>query len=177
MTVKQQVIKKETRASNVFYWDRTLGLICDYIYEQTGCVKCKKRKFCSRDGDKWSCLAYNEIAKHLNHIKYPSSRGNIGKWETKTVRDQITRGMRPLSDKEKAERKQKRNDQRDSEVVWETHERTEGTEEMMRVIEDEFGSTHIAVGADVDVILDSLRKEIITFHNNGKSVSVLLMPV
>ena len=85
--------------------------------------------------------------------------------------------MRPLSDKEKAERKQQLNDQRDSEVVWETHERTEGTEEMMRVVEDEFGSTHIAVGADVDVILDSLRKEIITFHNNGKSVSVLLMPV
>ena len=85
--------------------------------------------------------------------------------------------MRPLSDKEKAERKQKRNDQRDSEVVLETHERTEGTEEMMRVVENEFGSTHIAVGADVDVILDSLRKEIITFHNNGKSVSVLLMPV
>ena len=175
--MKQRNIKKETRGRNLGDRSNTLGLICDYIYEQTGCVKCRKRKFCSRDGDKWSCLPYNNIAKHLNHIKHPSSRGNIGKWETKTVRDQITRRIRPLSDREKAGRKQQLNDQLDSEVVLETHERTEGTEEMMRVIEDEFGSTHIAVGADVDVILDSLRKEIITFHNNGKSVSVLLMPV
>ena len=175
--MEQQNIKKETRARNVNYHSKTLGLICDYIYEQTGCVKCRKRKFCSRDGDKWSCLPYNNIANHLNHIKYPSSRGNIGKWDIKPVREQITRGMRPLSDKEKAERRQQLNDQRDSEVVLETHERTEGTEEMMRVIEDEFGSIHIVVGADVDVILDSLRKEITTFHNNGKSVSVLLVPV
>ena len=139
-------------------------------------MKCRKRKFCSRDGDYWSCLPYNNIAKHLNHIEHPSSRGNIGKWETKTVRDQITRRIRPLSDLEKAERKQQLNDQRDSEVVWETHERTEGTEEMMRVIEDEFGSIHIAVGADVDAILDRLRKEITARHNNGQGVSVLLVP-
>ena len=174
--MKQQNIKKETRARNVDYHSKTLGLICDYIYEQTGCVKCKKRKFCSRDGDKLSCLAYNEIAKHLNHIKHPSSRGNIGKWETKTVRDQITRRIRPLSDLEKAERKQQLNDQRHSEVVWETHERTAGTEEMMGVVEDEFGSTHLAVGADVDVILDRLRKEITARHNNGHGVIVLLVP-
>ena len=46
----------------------------------------------------------------------------------------------------------------------------------MGVVEDEFGSTHLAVGADVDVILDRLRKEITARHNNGQGVSVLLVP-
>ena len=87
--------------------------------------------------------------------------------------------MKEIKEKDwngRQERKQQLNDQRHSEVVWETHERTAGTEEMMGVVEDEFGSTHLAVGADVDVILDRLRKEITARHNNGQGVSVLLVP-
>jgi hypothetical protein len=77
-------ITKETRARNSFARFRTRKLITEYIYDQTGCKTCKLGEFCSRDGDKRSCLTYGNIASHLNHIGHPTSRGN--KWSGKTIR-------------------------------------------------------------------------------------------
>ena len=69
-------ITKETRARNTLARSKTRNLIVQYIYEQTGCEKCRVGHFCSRDGDKWGCLSYNNIAEHLNHIGHPTSQGN-----------------------------------------------------------------------------------------------------
>lgn len=170
-------ITKETRARNTLYRFDTRRKICEYIYEQTGCLTCKGGKsFCSRDGDKWACLPYNDIAQHLNHIGWPTSRGNIGVWETKTVRDQITWGLRKLTEQEKQQRIDELNDQRDSEVVWETHEITDGTQEMLEVIEDKFGTTCIPVNSDIDLFLVGLKKIISTYHDQGMDVNIFHMP-
>ena len=69
-------ITKETRARNLVVRDRTRKVICEYIYEQTACEKCKVGQFCSRDGQYWGCISYTNISEHLNHIGHPTSRGN-----------------------------------------------------------------------------------------------------
>jgi hypothetical protein len=111
-------ITKETRARNTLAWSKTRNLIAEYIHDQTGCNKCKVGHFCSRDGDKWGCVPYGNIASHLNHIGHLTSRGN--KWSNKTVRDQIQRGMRKVSAKGKLEWQKEQDRIRDSEVMWET---------------------------------------------------------
>jgi hypothetical protein len=113
-----QLITKETRARNSLARSKTRNLIVEYIYDQTGCEKCKVGHFCSRDGQFWGCLSYNEIADHLNHIGHPTSRGN--KWSNKTVRDQIQRGMKKVSPAEKLEWQKEQDRIRDSGVIWET---------------------------------------------------------
>ena len=145
-------ITKETRARNVLYRSKTRRMICEYIYEQTGCMKCRQGKFCSRDGNKWSCLSYNNIAQYLNHISWPSSRGNTRVWETKTVRDQITWGLRTLTDREKQQRSNTIDQQRDSDVVWDTHQITDGTQELVEILRQSFGSVLVPVGSDVDLM-------------------------
>ncbi len=169
-------ITKETRTRNTLYRFDTRRKICEYIFERTVCEKCKKGHFCSRDGDKWGCLTYNDIAQHLNHIGWPTSRGNVGVWQTKTVRDQITWGLRKLTEQEKQQQINKLNHQRDSEVVWETHEITDGTQEMLEVFEDTFGTTYIPVDSDIDSFLVSLKNIISTYHNQGKDVNIIHMP-
>jgi hypothetical protein len=111
-------ITKETRARNLVVRDRTRKVICEYIYEQTACEKCKVGHFCSRDGDKWGCVPYGNIASHLNHIDHPTSLGN--KWSNKTVRDQIQRGMKKVTSAEKLQWQKEQDRIRDSEVIWET---------------------------------------------------------
>jgi hypothetical protein len=111
-------ITKETRARNLVVRDRTRKVICEYIYEQTACEKCKVGHFCSRDGDKWGCVPYGNIASHLNHIDHPTSLGN--KWSNKTVRDQIQRGMKKVTSAEKLQWQKEQDRIRDSEVMWET---------------------------------------------------------
>ena len=111
-------ISKETRARNTLAWSKTRNLIGEYIYDQTGCNKCKVGHFCSRDGDKWGCVPYGNIASHFNHIGHLTSRGN--KWSNKTVRDQIQRGMKKVTSAEKLEWQKEQDRIRDSEVIWET---------------------------------------------------------
>jgi hypothetical protein len=169
-------IKKETRSRNVLYRSKTRRKICEYIYEQTGCEKCRKGEFCSRDGDKWGCLPYNNIAQQLNHIGWATSRGNIGKWNIKTIRDQITWGLRELTEQEKQKRVEKLNQQRNASFVWDYHEFTEGTEQMLVYVEDKFGSVDVPIGSDVDSLLDNLKEVINGHHKQGKDVSILHVP-
>ena len=150
--MEQRNLSKETRAINVVYRSKTRRQICEYIYGQTGCEKCRKGEFCSRDGNKWSCLSYNNIAQHLNHISWPSSRGNTRVWETKTVRDQITWGLRTLTDREKQQRSNTIDQQRDSDVVWDTHQITDGTQELVEILRQSFGSVLVPVGSDIDLM-------------------------
>ena len=166
-----QLITKETRARNSLARSKTRNLIVEYIYDQTGCENCKRRKFCSRDGDKWGCLTYGNIASHLNHIGHPTSRGN--KWSNKTVRDQVTWGMRKVTEKEKEKRIEDKNKNRNEEVVWETHELTDTTEKMLGELERKFQTTTVEPDQDIEVFLNDLRQKIITNHKRGCSVTVI----
>ncbi|MDB2646784.1 hypothetical protein N9Y97_07920 [Pseudomonadales bacterium] len=166
-----QLITKETRARNSLARSKTRNLIVEYIYDQTGCEKCKVGHFCSRDGDKWGCLTYGNIASHLNHIGHPTSRGN--KWSNKTVRDQVTWGMRKVTEKEKEKRIEDKNKNRNEEVVWETHELTDTTEKMIGELERKFQTTTVEPDQDIEVFLNDLRQEIITSHKRGWSVTVI----
>ena len=174
--MEQQNITKQTRARNVLYRSKTRRVICGYIYEQTGCMKCRQGEFCSRDGNKWGCLPYNNIAQHLNHIGWPTSRGNTGVWETKTIRDQITWGLRKLTEQDEQERVEQLNQQRDATFVWDYHALTEEIQEGMVLLGDEFGSVVVPVGSDVDLLLDNLKKVIRDYHQQGMDVSILHVP-
>lgn len=167
-------ITKETIARNTLAFSKTIKLVSKYIYEQTDCEKCKVGHFCSRDGDKWGCLSYNNIAEHLNYIGHPTSRGN--KWSNKTVRDQITKGVRKLTEQEKQQRIQELDQKRNNEVVWETIEITDGTQEMFDNLENEFGSIFVPVGIDIEVFLVDLKKIITRYHDQGMDVNILHMP-
>ncbi len=168
-------ITKETRARNTLARSKTRNLIVQYIYEQTGCEKCKVGHFCSRDGDKWGCLSYNNIAEHLNHIGHPTSRGN--NWVIKTVRDQVTWGKRKITEQEKEKRIEQENKKRNEEVIWETHELTNITEQMLDELKKEFHTTQVAPGEDVDFLLDELRQTITESHERGSSVSIIRMEI
>ena len=164
-------ITQETRARNTLYWSRTMNLIKNYIYEQTECENCKSGNFCSRDGDKWGCLTYGNIASHLNHIDHPTSRGN--KWSGKTIKDQVTKGMRKVTEQEKKKWTEEEDKRRNKEVIWETHELTDTTEKMLETLTREFQTTLVDPDQDIEVFLDDLRQEIITNHKRGWSVTVI----
>ena len=164
-------ITKETRARNTLYWSRTMNLIKNYIYEQTECENCKSGNFCSRDGDKWGCLTYGNIASHLNHIDHPTSRGN--KWSGKTIKDQVTKGMRKVTEQEKKKWTEEEDKRRNKEVIWETHELTDTTEKMLETLKREFQTTLVDPDQDIEVFLNDLRQEIITNHKIGWSVTVI----
>ena len=174
-TMEQRNIKKETRARNLLYRYRTLQEIKDYIYEQTGCEKCRRGEFCSRDGDKWGCLSYNNIAQHLNHIRHPSSRGNTGLWQTKTVRDQITLGKRVLTEQEKLERKKQRDRERDEQVVWEYYDaESYGEVELLSEHLSRIGVSVAKKGSNVDDVTESVREKINWYHQRGRDVSIIV---
>lgn len=174
-------ITKETRSRNTIFRFRTRKLITEYIYEVTSCEKCKSGEFCSRDGDKWGCLPYGNIASHLNHIGHPTSRGN--RWSNKTVRDQITWGMRRVTEKEKQDRIERENKKRNEEVNWETHELTNSTEEILGELKKEFYTIQVAPSEDIDSFLNELRQEIAKksqeglvskHHTNGDTTNLIV---
>lgn len=168
-------IAPETKYRNTSYRIETLRTISNYIYEQTGCNKCWRGKFCPRDGQFWGCLPYNNIAQHLNHIEWPSSRGNIGKWSTKTIRDQITKGIRKRTEREKQQFVDELNQQQNRKFVWDYHKITDGTQAILDTLDSEFGSIFIPVESDVDGLLQEIKETIIRYHETGRDVSVLVV--
>jgi len=166
-------ITKETRERNSRFHQRTLRKICDYIYDQTDCDECRKGIFCSRDGDKWGCLSYNNIAEHLNHIGWKTSRGN--KWQIKTVRDQITKRKRKVAPHEKKRRIDELNKQRNDETFWEVYDQREDMMEMVWDLMNEFGVINVPVGSNVDELLQDLKGKIMNYHRRGQGVSILLL--
>lgn len=170
-----QLITKETRARNSLARSKTRNLIVEYIYDQTGCENCKRRKFCSRDGDKWGCLTYGNIASHLNHIGHPTSRGN--KWSNKTVRDQIQRGMKKVTSAEKLEWQKEQDRIRDSEVIWETVPITtlevfEDIDELMERAEFVANLENIE---DVNAFTKELREHLTKKVELGLELSLILL--
>jgi len=169
-------ISKETRARNTLAWSKTRNLIGEYIYDQTGCNKCKVGHFCSRDGDKWGCLSYNNIAEHLNYIGHPTSRGN--EWSNKTVRDQIQRGMKKVTSAEKLEWQKEQDRIRDSEVIWDTvpiktlPEVFEDIDELMERAEMMSNLENIE---DVNAFTNELREHLTKKVELGLELSLILL--
>ena len=168
-------ITKETRARNTLAWSKTRNLIAEYIHDQTGCNKCKVGHFCSRDGDKWGCVPYGNIASHLNHISHPTSRGN--KWSNKTVRDQIQRGMKKVTSAEKLEWQKEQDRIRDSEVIWETVPITtlevfEDIDELMERAEFVANLENIE---DVNAFTKELREHLTKKVELGLELSLILL--
>lgn len=170
-------ISKETRARNTLAWSKTRNLIGEYIYDQTGCNKCKVGHFCSRNGDKWGCVPYGNIASHLNHIDHPTSRGN--KWSNKTVRDQIQRGMKKVTSAEKLEWQKEQDRIRDSEVIWETVPITtlevfEDIDELMERAEFVANLENIE---DVNAFTKELRERLTKKVELGLELSLILVHI
>jgi hypothetical protein len=168
-------ITKETRARNLVVRDRTRKVICEYIYEQTACEKCKVGHFCSRDGDKWGCVPYGNIASHLNHIDHPTSRGN--KWSNKTVRDQIQRGMKKVTSAEKLEWQKEQDRIRDSEVIWETVPITtlpEVFEDIDELMERAELGTNLENIEDVNAFTNELQEHLTKKVELGLGLSLIL---
>ena len=168
-------ITKETRARNTLAWSKTRNLIAEYIHDQTGCNKCKVGHFCSRDGDKWGCVSYGNIASHFNHIGHPTSRGN--KWSNKTVRDQIQRGMKKVTSAEKLEWQKEQDRIRDSEVIWETVPITtlevfEDIDELMERAEFVANLENIE---DVNAFTNELREHLTKKVELGLELSLILL--
>lgn len=166
---------KETRARNTLARSKTRNLIVKYIYEQTGCEKCKVGHFCSRDGDKWGCLSYNNIAEHLNHIGHPTSQGN--NWVIKTVRDQVTWGKRKVSAKEKLEWQKEQNRIRDSEVIWDTVPSDIFTQELVDVeelLENAELMSNLENIDDVNTFTNELREHLTHKVRLGLELSLIL---
>ena len=79
-------------------------------------------------------------------------------------------------EKEK-ERIEQENKKRNEEVIWETHELTNITEQMLDELKKEFHTTQVAPGEDVDFLLDELRQTITESHERGSSVSIIRMEI
>ena len=168
-------ITKETTARNTLARSKTRNLIVQYIYEQTGCEKCKVGHFCSRDGDKWGCLSYNNIAEHLNYIGHPTSQGN--NWVIKTVRDQVTWGMRKVSAKEKLEWQKEQNRIRDSEVIWDTVPTKTFTQEVVGIdelMERAELMSNLENIVDVNTFTNALREHLTKKVGLGLELSLVL---
>jgi len=168
-------ITKETRARNTLAWSKTRNLIAEYIHDQTGCNKCKVGHFCSRDGDKWGCVPYGNIASHFNHIGHPTSRGN--KWSNKTVRDQIQRGMKKVSPAEKLEWQKEQDRIRDSEVIWDTVPSeifTQGLVKMDELMERAEVMSNLENIDDVNTFTNELREHLAKKVGLGLELSLIL---
>ena len=111
--------KNRNRTKETLYRSKTMQHISKFIYEQSGCEKCAKQQFCSRDGNKWGCgTSYQKIAEHLNDIGHLTSRGN--KWSDRTVSRQFEYISKTVSKKEKQRLIQQQNEQRNEQTYWST---------------------------------------------------------
>ena len=109
--------KNRNRYQETLHRSKTMQHIAKFIYEQSGCEKCGKQQFCSRDGNKWGCkTSYQKIAEHLNDIGHPTSRGN--KWSDRTVSRQFDYVSEQVTEKEKKELIRKQNEQRNAQTYW-----------------------------------------------------------
>jgi hypothetical protein len=122
----------------------------------------------------WGCVSYARIADHLNAEGHKTSRGN--EWQNKTVRDQIQRLAQKVSPAQKKQRLRDRNEQRESEVVWETIERTDIVEKLIEELEQEVISIAVPVGGDVARCLHDLKQLIGTLHEQGRRAQILVVP-
>tara|TARA_R110000772_G_scaffold194240_1_gene305011 strand:+ start:216 stop:767 length:552 start_codon:yes stop_codon:yes gene_type:complete len=178
MKTEQHNIVPETRSKTVLYRSKTIDLIAKYIYEQTGCEKCRRRDWCSRDGDKWTCCSYQSIADHLNDVEgHPTSRGN--KWSNTTVRRQITDGMRVVLPEIKANLIKERDRIREQTTLFQDPiEHDEDHETTIESI-DEIGTrTHVVKDLqeqNLDQALEQIRLFVDDCSKKGHRVSVVLI--
>lgn len=110
-------IRNRNRHQETLYRSKTMRHIAKFIYEQSGCNKCAKQEFCSRDGNKWGCnTSYQKMAEHLNNIGHLTSRGNH--WSNITVRRQFEYVHKRVTEKEKKQLIQQQNKQREAQTYW-----------------------------------------------------------
>ena len=179
-------IKKETRAKGVFHRSKIMGFIRSFIYEQTGCEKCRRGEFCSRDGKMWGCSTYGSIVGYLNtkgdgidgaeNKEYRTSRG--GKWTTKTVRDQMIKGQKVVSKEDHQLWIKEQNQLREKSVVWEIPTIIEGVshQEMIDLMETRSTMvTNITSVRDVDFIMEELREMLLSKRADTHNLSVSII--
>ena len=170
-------IKKETRSKTVLYRSETIKRIRIFIYESTGCERCRDGEFCSRDGDKWACCSYGSIADYLNSTGFKTSRGN--KWETKTVRDQIKKGKKKVTPEQKEVFIRERNEKRNREHIWDTEVFDESDSEhddLVDVFEDRAQyMKNVETIEDIDGFLETLRNTLKTKRAKGHTVTVVII--
>ena len=178
MKTEQHNIVPETRSKIPMHRSKTKKLIAKYVYEQTGCEKCRRRDWCSRDGDKWTCCSYQSIADHLNDVEgHPTSRGN--KWSNKTVMRQITDGMKVVSPEIKAKVIQMRDKVRQETTLFQDPIEDDRDHETAIESIDEIGTrTYVAndlQGQNLDQALEQIRSFVDDCSQNGNRVSVVVI--
>ncbi|MDC0374651.1 hypothetical protein OAN00_03680 [Pseudomonadales bacterium] len=178
MKTEQHNIVPETRSKILMHRSKTKKLIAKYVYEQTGCEKCRRRDWCSRDGDKWTCCSYQSIADHLNDVEgHPTSRGN--KWFNKTVMRQITDGMKVVSPEIKASVIQMRDKVRQETTLFQDPIEDDRDHETAIESIQEIGTrTYVAndlQGQDLDQALEQIRSFVDDCFKNGNKVSVVVI--
>ena len=170
-------IKKETRSKTFLYGCKTIGRIGAFIYENTGCERCRDGEFCSRDGDRWACCSYGSIADYLNSTGFKTSRGN--KWETKTVRDQIKKGKKKVTPEQKEVFIREQNEKRNREHIWDTEVFDESDSEhddLVDVFEDRAQyMKNVETIEDIDGFLETLRNTLKTKRAKGHTVTVVII--
>ena len=178
MKTQQHNIVPETRSKTVLYRSKTVDLIAKYVYEQTGCEKCRRRDWCSRDGDKWTCCSYQSIADHLNDVqKHPTSRGK--RWSNKTVMRQITYGQKVVPPKIKEYLIKERDRIRQETTLF--HDPIEDDRDHETAIEsiEEIGTrSHVVKdlqAKNIDQVLGQIRSFVDNCSKNGNRVSVVLI--
>jgi hypothetical protein len=178
MKTDQHNIVPETRSKILMHRSKTKKLIAKYVYEQTGCEKCRRRDWCSRDGDKWTCCSYQSIADHFNDVEgHLTSRGN--KWSNKTVMRQITDGMKVVSPEIKANLIKERDRIREQTTLFQDPiEDDRDHETAIESIEEIGTRTYVAndlQGQDLDQALEQIRLFVDGCSENGNRVSVVVI--
>jgi hypothetical protein len=173
--------KNRNRHQEALYRSKTMKHIAKFIYEQSGCNKCAKQEFCSRDGNKWGCkTSYQKIAEHLNDIAHLSSRGN--EWSNKAVSRQFEYVSKRVTEKEKQALIQKQNEQRDAQTYW-TKSAVHGVSEEDVINTFEGAETHIdnldistlTSEDDIDMMTSELNKQLKLHLQNKHLLRVLVI--
>ena len=174
--MSERNITKETRTRSAMYKFDTLKLVNEFIYQETGCTKCRRGKYCSRDGDKWACCSYASIAEHLMSIGRLTSRGNT-RWSATTVREQIEWRKKTLSPEEKKLKRKQQDREREANVEWVTHTLTDGSRPLFDAMLDEAETITVDHETDIDVLLDTIRSQIETTLSHDLRLTIATLRV
>ena len=173
----QRNIHKETRARSLLHHTGTIKLICEVIYKETGCEKCRTGHFCSRDGNAWCCLPYATIADRLNtDTNHRTQRGGL--WQGKTIRDQITKRAKRVSPKERDKWIAEENAKRDGETIWESLpiEKLAEVTDPDDILSKALVAANIGSLADIDLFIEDIRGKLQARNEAGLDSIVMLIP-
>lgn len=173
--------KNRDRTKETLYRSKTMQHIAKFIYEQSGCEKCAKQQFCSRDGNKWGCnTSYQKMAEYLNDIGHLSSRGN--KWSDRTVSRQFEHISKQVSKKEKLRLIEQQNQKRNEQTYWSTTPvHGVSSEDVISTFEgaetqiDDLQISELTSESEVDNITDKLNSDLKLHLKNNTVLKVVVI--